>query len=209
VSAIKKMKNCSGFTLISKAFKGFTLIRTLLRKNLDKVQPRRGFTLISKACQGFTLIELLIVMAILGILATVGLNSFRSSQLKSRDAKRKSDLEQVQRALEMYYNDYGNYPGSEGGKIKIEVALTWGSAEMKDSNTLYMKELPKDPTGNPEYCYSKNDLPSGYKLYAKLENGQDPHCIGGICTPPSADCGGLTKAYNYGVASSNLSPLSP
>jgi type II secretion system protein G len=158
---------------------------------------------------GFTLIELLVVMAILGILATVGLSSFRSSQLKSRDAKRKSDLEQVQRALEMYHNDYGRYPESEGGKIKIGgSALTWGGAEMTDGNTLYMKELPGDPTGNPEYCYVFEAGPPaiGYKLYAKLENSQDPHCIGGICSPPSADCGGLTKAYNYGVTSSNLEP---
>ena len=60
--------------------------------------------------KGFTLIELLVVIAILGLLATVGLSSFRTSQLKGRDSKRKSNLSQIQKALEMYYNDYGQYP---------------------------------------------------------------------------------------------------
>ncbi|MGB9706948.1 MAG: type IV pilin protein, partial [Microgenomates group bacterium] len=59
---------------------------------------------------GFTLIELLVAVAILGILATVGLGSFQSSQMKGRDARRKSDLSQIQKALEMYYNDKGAYP---------------------------------------------------------------------------------------------------
>ena len=149
---------------------------------------------------GFTLMELIVVMAILGLLATIGLASFRNSQLKSRDAKRKSDLEQVQRALEMYHNDYGQYPDSSNGQIMVGLStIAWGD-EMKDANTLYMKELPKDPTGNPEYCYLfEAGPPAGYKLYAKLENTQDPKIAG-----PYA-CGGNSN-YNYGVASSNLSP---
>ncbi len=149
---------------------------------------------------GFTLMELIVVMAILGLLATIGLNSFRSSQLKSRDGKRKSDLEQVQRALEMYHNDYGRYPDSSNGQIVINLtAIAWGD-EMRDANTLYMKELPKDPSGNPEYCYLfEAGPPAGYKLYAKLENSQDPKRAGPYT------CGG-NSTYNYGVASSNLSP---
>jgi len=144
--------------------------------------------------RGFTMIELLVVMAILGILAVVGLSFFRTSQLKSRDAKRKSDLEQVQRALEMYYNDNGNYPAS---------LTNWGEIFSSDgtvNGTVYMKELPKDPSGNPEYCYIKIDSPVSYKLYAKLENSQDPR----ILSPRS--CGGNTNAYNYGVSSSNTIP---
>jgi type II secretion system protein G len=159
---------------------------------------------------GFTLMELIVVMAILGLLATVGLASFRSSQLKSRDAKRKSDLEQVQRALEMYHNDYGGYPQSNNsGQIMISSApISWRGGEMKDSKTLYMKELPGDPSGSPQYCYQYVTDPStGYQLYAKLENSQDAHCIGGIeegCKTKRS-CGGSDE-YNYGAASSNLSP---
>ncbi len=151
---------------------------------------------------GFTLIELLVVMAILGILATIGLSSFRTSQAKSRDAKRKSDLEQVQRALEMYFNDHGRYPTASNGKIVIGVKLlTWGEDEMVDAEaaaTVYLKELPKDPSGSLEYCYFSQTAPLGYKLYAKLENSQDPAVAG----PYS--CGAGT--YNYGVSSTNITP---
>jgi len=145
--------------------------------------------------KGFTMIELLVVMAILGVLAVVGVQSFRLSQAKSRDARRKSDLEQVQRALEMYVNDHKSYPTSDNGKI---LGTNWGG-EFADSNgTIYMKELPKDPRGNPEYCYS-SDTGNEYKLYAKLENSQDPK-VGG---PYS--CNGVND-YNYGVSSPNTTP---
>lgn len=148
--------------------------------------------------KGFTLVELLVVMAIIGILSTLGLVSFRNAQPKSRDSRRKSDLEQVQRALEMYYNDYNDYPSSNGGAIQIGSTLTWGVSEMKDSKgTIYMKELPKDPTGNPEYCYVY--INKSFKLYARLENTNDP-VVGG---PYS--CGGVS-IYNYGVASPNEKP---
>lgn len=156
--------------------------------------------------KGFTLIELLVVMAILGILATVGIASFRSSQLKSRDAKRKSNLKEVQQALEMYNNDHGLYPLSSlatGGKIKIgETSIDWGEEMVDDNDTVYMTELPQDPTGNPDYCYLSADGRS-YQLYAKLENSQDSGCLNEDC---SADrtCG--SYLYNYGVSSPNTTP---
>lgn len=142
----------------------------------------------TKIKNGFTLIELLVVVVILGVLATVGLNSFRLSQLKGRDAKRKSDLEQVQRALEMYYNDYGSYP---------EVISFGDPFEIAAKGTVYMKVLPKDPTGNPEYCYESPG--TSYQLYAKLENSQDQKISGPF------SCGGVVT-YNYGASSSNVEP---
>lgn len=52
--------------------------------------------------RGFTLIELLVVIAIIGLLSTIALNSLDRARMGARDAKRLSDLKNIQKALEMY-----------------------------------------------------------------------------------------------------------
>lgn len=59
---------------------------------------------------GFTLIELLIVIAIIGLLATLAIVSLTGAQRKARDTKRIADAKQYQGALELYYNDNNRYP---------------------------------------------------------------------------------------------------
>lgn len=62
--------------------------------------------------RGFTLIELLVVIAIIGVLASVVLASLNTARRKSRDARRITDLKQVQLALELYFDANGEYPFS-------------------------------------------------------------------------------------------------
>lgn len=59
--------------------------------------------------KGFTLIELLVVIAIIGLLATLAVISFTNAQTKARDAKRVSDMKQLQTALESYGSQAGSY----------------------------------------------------------------------------------------------------
>ena len=61
---------------------------------------------------GFTLIELLVVISIIGFLATASMVVFNSVRMKARDAKRLSDMKQIQSALELYYDSNGSYPGN-------------------------------------------------------------------------------------------------
>lgn len=144
-----------------------------------------------KQNQGFTLMELLVVIAILGILAAIGLVSFRSSQMKGRDAQRKSDLTQIQKAMEMYYNDYSGYPDS----------LPAGGGSWQDAKgTLYMKEVPKDPK-DFDYCYEVTADNTWYRVYAKLENSQDPGIVKTGCDA-GCTCEG-DNTYNYKITSSN------
>lgn len=63
--------------------------------------------------KGFTLIELLVVIAIISLLSSVVLASLNSARAKARDAKRLSDMHQMQVALEFYYDTFGRYPDSD------------------------------------------------------------------------------------------------
>ena len=147
---------------------------------------------ISRQGRGFTLIELLVVMAILGLLASVGIGNFRSAQIKARDAQRKHDLEQLRRALEMYFNDKGQYPAG-----LPSAGEEWRDTEVADG-TLYMRSIPDDP-GAYSYLY-ENAGSSVYKLFARLENQRDSdvqECIVSL----GKNCG---STCNYGVSSANL-----
>lgn len=153
--------------------------------------------MIVKTKHGFTLIELLVVMAILGILAAIGLGSFRTAQMKGRDAVRKHDLEQIEKALEMFYNDNGRYRTSTEGLPSGE----WRSPE----GTLYIKEIPSDPKIGA-YPYESDDDGKCYKIYARLENTQD-RCFTTkptYCTDHGTTCGGAS--CNYVVTSQNVRP---
>lgn len=123
--------------------------------------------------RGFTLLELLVVMAIIGILAAIGLASYGGIQAKARDARRKSDLENISRALEMYYNDNGVYPAT----------VTWDAKwESSPPGTVYMEKTPKDDRFGYAYeAVAVNSVANkGYRLFARLENVEDakvPHNI--------------------------------
>lgn len=165
--------------------------------------------------KGFTIIELLIVSVILGILALVALANFRSAQWKARDNQRKTDLHQIQEALNVYLQEHGTYPPAEtdeGGKINacsctaLPTLCIWQSGSQPGGEfcdvgkTVYMQAIPGDPTGNPPYCYWSNG--TSFKIYAKLENKGDPEIKG-----PYACGGDLARydKYNFGLSSSNIS----
>ena len=101
--------------------------------------------------KGFTLIELLVVIAVIGILAAVVLASLNSTRSKARDTKRISDLKQVQVALELYRNDYGDYPSDVANS-----SAEWNSKLATWLvNTGYLPNVPTDPlsTGSYRYLY--------------------------------------------------------
>ncbi len=86
--------------------------------------------------KGFTLIELLVVIAIIGLLSTLSIVALNSARARSRDARRVSDIKQIQTALEMYYNEFNKYPAGTGLST-----LTIGSG-----TTVFMQNIPTAPT---------------------------------------------------------------
>lgn len=150
---------------------------------------------------GFTLVELLVVMAIIGILAALVVGNFRNTQIKGRDAQRKSDLKQLASAMELYFNDYGRYPPASAGNLLGCPAPTgscsWGSGNFTDGQTIYMRTLPDDPSGSWDYYYQVSTDQQRFRIFTKLENTQDPD----IVSLSSPFCG--STACNFGIASAN------
>lgn len=143
----------------------------------------------------FTLIELVIVMALIAILATAIWGNFFTSLTKGRDSRRKQDLDGVAKSLELYYNDNKAYP--------LPTQILWGTAfyHPRDSTVIYMQKLPQDPSfPTSNYCYYTADG-TYYKIYANMENQNDPKIIPTVACPPASGV-----YYNYGISSPNTTP---
>jgi type II secretion system protein G len=153
-----------------------------------------------KGARGFTLIELLVVIAIIGLLSSVVLASLNSARTKGRDARRLSDVKQVQLALELYYNDNAKYPVGTGSAVAIATALT----SLKPN---YIPSIPDDPNGGSQhYYYIADTNGTSYCIGVKMEATTVSTLPAASCSTPayvtalnSADGGTTgTTAYNVG-----------
>ena len=95
---------------------------------------------------GFTLIEVLVVIAIVGILASVGFFSLNNALQKGTDAERKSDLRSLKTALYLYSADYNAFPPDPALDSGVEFTSDSGVDPWIPSlDPEYIKDLPKDP----------------------------------------------------------------
>jgi general secretion pathway protein G len=159
---------------------------------------------------GFTLVELMVVISIMAVLTGIIGGSFLTTRFRARDAERKNNMSQLQRALEMYYTDNRAYPAASGTEIagcglSGTDACAWG-AQFKNTTTgtVYMVQLPSDakrPT--IQYVYEVNATHTKYRLYTRLENeqdsGTDHNHDGNTGDTYSVTCG--TSLCNFGMAS--------
>jgi prepilin-type N-terminal cleavage/methylation domain-containing protein len=133
--------------------------------------------------RAFTLIELLIVIAIIGILAAVILISLNSAQKSARDGKRVGDLDQVVRALELYRSDNNDAYPPVGGATFGCTSHNCLSGLTDDLVPNYLPSIGVDPVeGNTMsgYRYCRPDAPKStnqYQIIRIQEAG-----TGGTCT---------------------------
>jgi general secretion pathway protein G len=121
---------------------------------------------------GFTLLELLVVISIIGILIALGVAAFSTAQRKTRDARRRGDMQAAQDALEQYYAANGaSYPDADDC-AGIETTL---------GQDFLPGGMPSDPKPNhTAYVCTSSGGTNEYCLCAYLETG------GGNST--SSDC---------------------
>jgi len=101
---------------------------------------------------GFTLIEIMVVIVIIGILASVVVPRVMDNPDKARTAKAKHDIQALESALDIYRLDNFTYPTTDQG-LEALTTKPSGSPEPKNwKNGGYIKKLRKDPWGN-DYLY--------------------------------------------------------
>lgn len=103
----------------------------------------------SKNGEGFTLIELLVVVAIIGLLSSIISAAVSASRLKSRDARRLTDAQQMKTGLDLYYNLGGGYPSESAWTTSQN---TGNPLVCVNQDTL---RVPQDQlaVGDPSFAY--------------------------------------------------------
>jgi prepilin-type N-terminal cleavage/methylation domain-containing protein len=140
--------------------------------------------------KGFTLIELLVSITIIAVVLAVAMPNLLGMRQRARDAKRKAELNEVKKALQLYFTDFNRYPSANMMSPNIMGCGTagtllcpqgcanefaaGGSSWCSDA-TVYMKRFPRMSGTNYGWNYMMYS-PSGntFCLTAVLENTMDP-----------------------------------
>ena len=120
--------------------------------------------------RGFTLIEIMVVVVILGILASVIAPRIMDNPDKARVSKAKHDINALESALDVYRLDNFVYPSTDQG---LEALVTLPTAPPEPPNWKqggYIKRLKKDPWGN-DYLYLSPGQQSEIDIYSLGADG--------------------------------------
>lgn len=140
--------------------------------------------LVSQKKSGFTLIELLVVITIIGVLTSLFIANMVSVRERAKDARTKSNLNELKTALRLYYNDNQNYPDTA-------TLPAPGNTFQSGTGVVYMQEVPYYDSYAPT---NNND---GFLVSAELENEADTEICESWnrCGQPSCVAGTDTTFY--------------
>ncbi|MBI3954531.1 type II secretion system protein GspG [Candidatus Collierbacteria bacterium] len=123
--------------------------------------------------KGFSFVELLVVITIIAVMMGIGAVSYQTTGRNSRDTRRKSDIEVIKSALEIYRAEVGQYP-----TLNTDINNKITSTSITDGVNTYLDPIPADPDEDTDYFYTYDRTSaSSYTLCASaLENGGN-YCV--------------------------------
>jgi len=120
---------------------------------------------------GFTLVEMMVVIVILGLLATVVAINVLPSQDKAMKEKARADVSVLEQALESYRLDMFAFPPTEAG-LQALVTPPAGAQADRYREGGYIRRLPKDPWGNP-YQYRAPGVRGAIDIFSFGADGRE------------------------------------
>ena len=105
---------------------------------------------------GFTLIEIMVVVVILGLLSALVVPNISSNVSEAQRTATRTQISQIEQALEKYHLDNGFYPSTQQGLDALVTAPSTSPVPRKYADGGYMKKVPDDSWGNP-YVYRNNN----------------------------------------------------
>lgn len=144
--------------------------------------------------------ELLVVIAVIGLLSTLAIVALNNARAKARDSRRLADIQQIRRALEIRHDAVGVMPGCVGGsgcgpnsnELGVDITCVdsndFSTGPTTCNGTTYMADIPQDPaelangtgcgagsSADCNYTYNRGigagDQTDYYEIYYRLETG--------------------------------------
>jgi general secretion pathway protein G len=122
--------------------------------------------------RGITLIEIMVVLVILGILATIIIPRISSKPEEARRTKAILDIKSIETALSLFHMENGFYPSTEQGLEALVEKPTTGRIPNSYSEDGYLKKVPLDPWKNP-FVYLSPGAHGDYDLISYGADGEE------------------------------------
>jgi general secretion pathway protein G len=147
--------------------------------------------------KGFTLVEMLLVLAIIGILVTIVLASFIGVTVATKEKKVRADIRLVQAALGQYYIRYNTFPDDSGDWVGALLAMSPRVFDQRPGDPFQPTTDPDNPPAY-QYQYVAPANPGDFPTYAVWSIGasqkEDVDVIGSDIVQYTAECIFVTNA---------------
>ena len=154
---------------------------------------------------GFTLIEMVVVIAVIGVLMTIAFRGTAAIQGGARDVKRVKALNDMKALLEQYYAANGEYPDSDNascdpaanGQRSGTVGWPKAISDLVTSKVIEVAtDIQNDPSTSKQYCYSSSTDKQTYRLGAMMERKVPADTVSDAATTALlTKCGTISTYY--------------